>query len=126
EGTSGSEIWVKDMKAPSSEFVLLVKGFDTEANVIENDGGSILVKTNADAPNYKVVLIDPKNPAKANWKTILPEKADLLQYTGTAGGKLFAVYLRDAAGKIYQSDFKGNVEREVMLPGIGTASGLGR
>ena len=68
EGTSGSELWVKDMKNNSSgnDFKLLIKGFDTEADFIDNDGDYLLVRTDADAPNYKVVLIDPKNlPKKA-------------------------------------------------------------
>lgn len=71
EGTSGSQIWVKDMKNPNSSFILLIKGFDTNAGVIDNDGDRLLVRTNADAPNYKVVSIDPKNPSKENWQTII-------------------------------------------------------
>src|SRR5437764_8404646 len=53
EGTSGSQISVKDMKDPNGKFILLVKGFDTEANTIDNDGDRILIRTNNDAPNYR-------------------------------------------------------------------------
>jgi prolyl oligopeptidase len=125
EGTSGSQIWIKDMKNPNSNFILLIKGFDTEAGVIDNDGDRILVLTNADAPNYKVVSIDPKNPSKENWKTIIPTRTKLLQNVGTAGGKLFLSYLEDASSKVYQTDYKGTLEREIKLPGIGTAGGFG-
>jgi prolyl oligopeptidase len=126
EGTSGSELWVKDMHntSPSNGFVLLIKGFDTESNFIDNDGDQILVRTNTDAPNYKVVLIDPKNPAKENWQTIIPERKELLESVGTAGGKLLLTYLQDAASKVYQTNYKGNLEHEIHLPGIGTASGF--
>ncbi len=127
EGTSGSELWVKDMKNTSHEndFILLVKGFDTEANFIDNDGDKLLVRTNADAPNYKVVLIDPKNPAKENWKIIIPERKELLEGVGTAGGKLFLTYLQDASSRVYQTDYKGHLERGIKLPGIGSAAGFG-
>ena len=54
-------------------------------NFIDNDGDKLLVRTNADAPNYKVVLIDPKNPSKENWKIIIPERKELLESVGTAG-----------------------------------------
>ncbi|MEO5648955.1 MAG: prolyl oligopeptidase family serine peptidase [Ginsengibacter sp.] len=127
EGTSGDELWVKDMKnkSPQNDFILLINGFDTEANFIDNDGGQLLVRTNADAPNYKVVLIDPKNPAKENWKVVIPERKELLEGVGTAGGKLFLSYLQDASSRVYQTDYKGHLEREIKLPGIGTAGGFG-
>jgi len=125
EGTSGSELWVKDMKnAADDDFKLIIKGFDTEANFIDNDGDYLLVRTNADAPNYKVVLIDPKNPAKENWKTIIPERKELLESVGTAGHKLFLTYLQDASSRVYQTNYKGNLEREINLPGIGSAAGF--
>jgi len=125
EGTSGTEIWSKDLKNNQKDFSLLVKGFDTDASVVDNDGDRLLVHTNADAPNYKVVSIDPKNPSKENWKTILPTRTKLLQRVGTAGGKLFAIYLEDASTRVYQTDYKGILERSVTLPGIGSASGFG-
>lgn len=125
EGTSGDEIRVKDMKnASSMDFTLLIKGFDTEAGVVDNDGDKLLVRTNADAPNYKVVSIDPKKPSKENWETIIPERKELLESVGTAGHKLFLTYLQDASSKVYQTNYKGNLEREIHLPGIGSAGGF--
>ncbi len=126
EGTSGAEIWVKDMKNTSADnaFKLLIKGFETEADFIDNDGDKLLIRTNADAPNYKVVLIDPGTPAKENWKIIIPERKELLESVGTAGHKLFLSYLQDASGRIYQTNYSGNLEREITLPGIGSAGGF--
>ena len=130
EGTSGSQIWVKDMKDskdpndPRNSFILLVKGFDTEANVIDNDGDRILVRTNADAPDYKVVSIDPRDPSKDKWVTVIPARKELLQNVGTAGGKLFLTYLQDASSRVYQTSYKGVLERQIDLPGIGTAGGF--
>ena len=124
EGTSGSQIWVKDMKNPNSSFILLIKGFDTNAGVIDNDGDRLLVLTNADAPNYKVVSIDPKNPSKENWQTIILTRTNFLQSVETAGGKLFLTYLEDASSRVYQTNYKGVLEREIKLPGIGTAEGF--
>ena len=125
EGTSGSEIWIKNLKNDQKDFSLLIKGFDTEASVVDNDGDRLLVKTNADAPNYKVVSIDPKNPSKENWQTIIPTRTKLLLNVGTAGNKLFLTYLEDASSRVYQTNYKGILEREIKLPGIGTAGGFG-
>ena len=123
EGTSGVELWVKDMLA-DSPFSLLIKGFDSEADVIDNDADRLLVKTTIDAPNYKLVSIDPKNPAKENWIEIIPAQNKLLESIGTAGKKLLATYLENASSRVYQFNYKGHLEKEIKLPGLGTASGF--
>ncbi|SDC13895.1 prolyl oligopeptidase family serine peptidase [Niabella drilacis] len=126
EGTSGSELWYRDLNDPAQqEFALLVKGFDTESSVIENKGALLLVNTNYEAPNYRVVLIDPKKPERTHWKTVIPEQKEALQGVGTGGGYLFASYLKDASSKIVQYDFEGKRIRDIALPGIGTAGGFG-
>lgn len=125
EGTSGSEVWLRDLKQPEQKsFKMLIPGFKTEPDVIDNDGGKILVRTNDGAPNYKVVLIDPENPAKRNWKTIIPETKQALQGVTTAGKYLFLSYLKDAASKIYQYTYDGKLVREITLPGVGSAGGF--
>lgn len=126
EGTSGGEIWYKDLKDLSQkEFKLLIPGFATEPNVVDNVDGKLLVLTNDGAPNYKLVLIDPKKPAKENWKEMIPEKKEVLQSVSTGGGYLFASYLKDASTKVFQYDYTGKQVREIELPGIGTAGGFG-
>ena len=125
EGTSGDQIWVKDLTNPSAKgFTLLVKGFEHEANVVDNDGDKLLVRTNQGAPDYKIVLIDPSNPSPDNWLTVIPERKELLESAGTAGHKLFLTYLQDASSRVYQTNYKGNLEREIHLPGIGSAEGF--
>lgn len=123
EGTSGVEVWVKDIVA-DSPFSLLIKGFDHEAEVVDNDGERLLVKTNIDAPNFRLVSIDSKNPAKENWIELIAGSTKLLETVATVGGKLFTIYLEDASSRVYQCNYKGNKEREIILPGIGTASGF--
>jgi prolyl oligopeptidase len=126
EGTSGIQLSVRDTKDPSQKgFSLLVSGFATEPDIVDNDGDKILLRTNDGAPNYQVVLVDPKNPEGANWKTIIPERKEVLTGVGTAGGYLFASYLKDASTRVYQYTYQGKLVREIQLPGIGTASGFG-
>ncbi len=138
EGTSGSEIWFIDTKNKAQQrFELVVRGFDTESSVIDNIGSKLLLHTNYNAPNYKVVLVEPEGPKrfdeeeeseptkKEDWKTIIPEKPMALQGVSTSGGYLFASYLKDASTKVYQYTYDGKLIREIKLPGIGTASGFG-
>jgi prolyl oligopeptidase len=123
EGTSGAEIWVKDVQK-NTNFIPLINGFENEASVIDNEQERLLVKTNIDAPNYKIVSIDPIKPAKNNWVDIIPTRTKLLENVSTAGGKLILTYLQDACSKVYQCDRKGRLEHEINLPGIGTATGF--
>lgn len=126
EGTSGKEISYKDLKkADQKDFKVLLPGFKTEPTVVDNVGDNLLVLTNEGAPNYKLVLIDPAKPSSENWKTVIPEKKEVLQYVSTGGGYLFAGYLKDASTKVYQYTYDGKIVREIKLPGIGTAGGFG-
>ena len=124
EGTSGNELWIKELATHQATFSKLIDGFSTDPDVIDNRGGQLLIKTNQDAPNFKIVLVDPKNPAKENWKTIIGEKTDVLQGVGTGGGYLFCSYLKDASTRVYQYTYEGKLVREIKLPGIGSASGF--
>ena len=126
EGTSGGEVWYRDMKDPAQDkFQLLIPGFSTDPDIIDNNKEKLLLRTNDGAPNYQVVLVDPKHPEKENWKTIIPEKEEALQSVSTGGGYLFASYLKDASTKVYQYTYDGKLVGEIKLPGIGSAGGFG-
>lgn len=126
QGTDGSEIKVKDLHDKDAvAFTTIVEGFKTNAHVVDNIGDKLLLKTNSHAPNDKLVLLDPKEPAEANWKTIIPEEREPLEAIGTGGGKLFVSYLKDATTLVNQYSMSGKLEQHIALPGVGTASGFG-
>jgi len=125
EGTSGGELWIRDLKDPSWKALkLFIPGFNTEPSVVDNAGDKIILQTNDEAPNYKIVLVDPKNPSKENWKILVPEKEEVLQSVGTGGGYMFLTYLKDASTNVYQYTYEGKLVREIKLPGIGSAGGF--
>lgn len=124
EGTHGNELYYKDLSAKDLEFQPLIKGFEHDSYAIDNVGDEFLIHTNADALNYKVILMDPKNPGKENWQTVISEKEDVLQNANTAGGQLFCNYLRDANTRIYQHDLTGKLVKEIELPALGSAGGF--
>lgn len=124
ESTSGNGLYYKDLKKGDKDFKQIAKGFEFDYGVIDNIDDKFLVITNDNAPNYKLVLIDPAKPEKANWKTIIPEKPEVMQEVSLVGGKIIANYLKDAATKAYIYSTSGTFESEVKLPGIGTASGM--
>ncbi len=124
EGTSGNELFVKDISNDKNPIVQLTKGFENEHVLIDNDGSRLLIETNLNAPNKRLVEVDFSNPLPENWKTLIPETKDALSVS-TAGGSIFASYMVDVKSKILQYDYNGKLIREVELPTIGSATGFG-
>jgi prolyl oligopeptidase len=126
KGKAGNGVFVRDLSRGEKTFKPVVGTIgDEEFGVIDNVGGRLLLQTNHSAPNWRVISVDPDNPAPANWKTVLPEKPEPIQSAGTAGGKLFATYLKDVVTRAYVYSLDGALEHEVTLPGIGVAGGFG-
>ena len=126
KGKKGNAVFVRDLSKNETMFRPLIGTIgDDTFNVIDNVGDKLLVQTDRGAPNGKVVLIDPAQPEEANWKTVLPERAEPLQGAGTAGGKLFVSYLKDVATVAEVHALDGALENVVQLPGPGTAGGFG-
>jgi prolyl oligopeptidase len=126
KGIDGNALWYMDSKAGDTKFKPLVKEIGKYSyDFVEVIGDKILVHTNNGAPNYRLVLIDPKNPAESAWTTFLAEKTEPMQSAGSAGGKLFINYLKDVTSRIYVYTMDGKMEQEVKLPGLGNAGGFG-
>ncbi len=125
-GLDGNALYVRDLADPDGKFAPLVPEITNDTfYVVDNVGGQLLVATNRGAPNWRVVQIDPANIAEASWKTILAERPEPLDSVTTAGGKLFATYLKDVATRAYVHGLDGTLENEIALPGVGSASGFG-
>jgi prolyl oligopeptidase len=123
--TTGNELYAQDLSDAKGKMVAIVGNFDNDHNIVDNDGSRLIIQTNLNAPNSKIVEVDFAKPAVENWKDIVPEKEQAMQGVSTAGKKMLINYLRDASTLIKQFDYSGKLEREVELPGIGSAGGFG-
>jgi prolyl oligopeptidase len=125
EGSSSyNMLWYKDLSA-NGEIEKFINKPDARYGFVDNLEDKFLVSTNFEAPNNKLVLIDPKNPAKENWEMIIPEGKDVMQAVSLVGGKLFVTYLKDANSKVSVYTTDGKYLYDVKLPGVGTAGGFG-
>ncbi|MBK9701616.1 MAG: S9 family peptidase [Flavobacteriales bacterium] len=131
-GTDGFEQYFHDLRTggiptPATAWVPLQTGFDHKTSIVDlvPATGKFLVMTEVDAPNYRLVEVDPKSPAKENWKDIIPEGNELLQGVSTGGGLLFAEYLKDATSRFHRMKLDGTDKQEITLPDIGSAGGFG-
>ena len=121
--TSGNKMLIRDLTDPRASFVTVLDHTDSDSYVLENDGSTLFIVTNLDAPNQKIVKVDAANPQPENWVDVIPETENVLS-PSTGGGYIFAEYMVDAISKVYQHDFEGTLIREVSLPGIGSAGGF--
>lgn len=122
--TTGNELYVQDLKDPKGKLVSVVNNFDNDHFVLDNQGSKLLIHTNLNAPNNKIVQVDFSKPTPENWKDLIAETESVMN-AGTAGGKIFTNSLVDVKTQVKQYDFNGKLEREVELPGIGSANGFG-
>lgn len=121
--TTGNELYIKDLNNPTGKPITIVGNFDNDHQVLANEGSRLLIQTNLDAPNNRVVEADFSKPGIENWKDVVPETEYALE-ASTGGGYLFAEYIVDVKSQIKQLDLSGKLIRNVELPGIGSASGF--
>tara|TARA_B100000795_G_scaffold147175_1_gene110290 strand:- start:2646 stop:4745 length:2100 start_codon:yes stop_codon:yes gene_type:complete len=120
--TSGNKLFIKDLKN-SSEIKTIVNDYNSNTSLIDNLGNKLFLVTDHNSPNNRMVTVDFDNLNKSIWKDFIAE-SDFVLSLSKAGGFFFAKYMIDAISKVYQYDYKGNLLREINLPGIGTASGF--
>jgi prolyl oligopeptidase len=126
KGKDGNALFARDLSRGQREFNPVVKDITNDSfGVVDNVADKLLVETNHGAPNGRVVLVDPKHPEEANWKNVLPERPEPLESVSTAGGKVFATYLKDVTTRAYVYALDGTLENEIELPGLGSAGGFG-
>jgi prolyl oligopeptidase len=121
--TYGNELYFKDLSQPNSPIVTIVDNFNSDNNVIENEGSKLFIETDLNAPNKRIVTVDVSNPKPENWTNFIPETENVLS-PSTCGGFFFANYMKDAVSVVLQYDYSGKLIREIQLPGLGTAGGF--
>lgn len=125
ESTSGNQLAVKKAGLEMSSLVWLSKNFENNYHVVGNKDNILYVLTNYEAPNYRLLAVDMKQPAQDKWIDILPEnEKDVLENVQLLGGKIVATYISDAYNKSYVYNLDGSLMHEVALPGIGSVGGF--
>lgn len=123
KGKDGNALYYMDAKSGQKTFTPVVSDItDARYSFIDNDGDAILIETNADAPNGKVVRFEPSSKKMT---VVLPEKPEPLTDAGTAGGKLFATYSKDVTSQVEVYSLNGKLENDIKLPAVGTVGGFG-
>ena len=120
-----SRVYFKDLKAKDAAVVKLLDEFDAAYYFIGNHGTKFWFQTDLDASRGKVIEIDTTNPARNNWKVVVPESKETLQSSTFVNNRFILNYLKDAYTQVKIYETSGKLVTEVAFPGIGSASGFG-
>ncbi len=124
EGTSGNALLFKDLTKKDAEFIRLNSNFDNDFSFVDYINGKLLIFTNYEAPNYKIIAVDPQNPAKENWTDFIPENKNVLQSISISPKNIILDYMADVKSKIEIYDYNGKYLQDIELPGIGSVNSI--
>lgn len=128
-GTDKNELYMADLgdaKKPNVTAAIrpVVTGHDGNYNPLGVANGQLFLQVDKDAPRRKIVATPVATPEPRNWKTVIPEGETAIQGASLIAGKLGVLSLQDVASIVRLYALDGTLEREVPMPGLGSASGL--
>ena len=126
ESTSGNCLYFKDLDKSNAQFVKVVTDFKDDYSVVDEMDGKLIVMTNHDAPEYKVISIPMDNPMPANWTDLIPmSKGEVLSGVSRVGHRLVANYTKDARSLVKVFDESGKFITNLDNDMIGSIGGFG-
>ena len=75
---------------------MLIPSADFAYRPIAVIGTTLYLQTNDGAPRGRMIAMDMEHPERANWKEIVPERAETLDSAQIADGKLLLSYMKGA------------------------------
>ncbi len=128
-----NRVFYKDLKDPAnpqiggdpSQIVELLNEDDAQYSFIDNDGPVFWLLTDQDAPRRRIIAVDTRRPERAHWRQIVAQDRSTLESANVVGDRFILRYLQDACSLIRVHGLDGRLERDVELPGIGSAGGFG-
>ncbi|MBD5279282.1 MAG: S9 family peptidase [Bacteroides sp.] len=116
---NGNSLMVKNLKT-NGGWVVMEPSQDYDINIQEVDNGKVYILTNWNAPKNRLMVADLKNPAKENWKELIPEGEGVMTGVQFAGDKLIVNMEKDASDHAYIYDKDGKMIREMEFPTFGS------
>jgi len=119
---TGSGVYVLD-RSQSTEFQPLIT--DVPDRFTGGIGGhTLFLQTTWNAPNGRVLAIDLENPARENWREVIPPSKDSVIRRGVwpVGGKILVSFLRNVTSRLAVFEPDGKLVRDISLPTLGTGS----
>jgi prolyl oligopeptidase len=128
-GDKGLEdVYVMDLRAATPVAVAVSRGFEAAFEYVGADGGVLYFLTSLAAANGRVIGIDPLKPQPSNWRAVIPEGADAIEFDERSvtlvAHQLIVRSIHDAHSRVRLYGLDGAPHGEITLPGFGTAAGF--
>ena len=127
KGWQANDLWAVELdgwkKTGELRKIILAEGLDGRFEPIDTIGDTLYITTSFGTPKGSLVAIDLRNPARTNWKTIIPERRDMvLEGVSLAKGLFVATWSKDVCTRFERFEIDGTLIGDIALPGLGTAS----
>lgn len=87
--------------------------------------GRLFLRTNLDAPTYRLYAVRPEQPHRNGWREIVPPREEaVLENVTVAGSRLALSYLEHASSRLQLTDLDGGPVQEIQLPALGSLFGV--
>jgi prolyl oligopeptidase len=128
EGTNReNRLFVQDLRASGSKIEPFLDKFDAFYRVAGNDGDTLYVLTDKDAPRTRLVAMkyggaNTLAADAASWTPIIPEAPgrDVLSSVAMAGSHFVATWRTDAHEQLKVYALNGTLEQAIALPTLGS------
>lgn len=114
-----NRVYYFDLKG-GNKLVKLLDAGDATWSPVHNEGTTFYFFTNLDAPKGKLISIDISNPGSDNWRTIIPEQPEVLDFVTVVNRQFVAGYMKDAHHELKVYSAGGEFIKEIPLPAVGT------
>lgn len=105
-------------------FVKLLDDNDARYDPIGNIGPVFYFHTDLDAPKGRIIAIDTDKPARENWKEIIPQTGDVIDYVTMVNDKLVVAWMHDVHHELKIYAAAGKELCQIPLPVLGTVAGI--
>jgi prolyl oligopeptidase len=118
KGWTRSDVYLLDRTAPERGLRVVVEGEQGISEGLPRDD-AIWIRTNLDAPNYRVARAELEAPERSQWKTVVPESEHALEAFHVTRGHVAVVTLERATSRVALWRKDGRHDRAISLPGLG-------
>ncbi len=115
ESTSGNSLHLKKIGSSDESLISIADDFEHDYNVLDLREDKLIILTNYNAPNRKVIELNVNQPDLKQAKDIIPQRDDLLENVTIAKDCFILNYLRHVTSKMEIRDLQGKLINEIKF-----------
>jgi prolyl oligopeptidase len=120
-----AQVFIKDLREPTSEVIPLITGFDAEYEWIASVDDMLYFVTDHEAAKRRLIAVKADDKDRESWQEIIGETDDVLESASLFGETFYVSWLKDARGAVSRYNIHGRAIDDMDLPGVGTIGGFG-